>query len=77
MCSIHLDGKGDTEEFRSRFRDVENRLQNTGYQVRIRKKKGRVSHIQRSEIERVGENAHFATNESKIRLFITYFRLLS
>jgi hypothetical protein len=38
VCPIHIDGKGDTEEFRSRFRDVENRLQHTGYQVRIRKK---------------------------------------
>jgi hypothetical protein len=46
VCSIHIDGKGDTEEFRSRFRDVENRLQNTGYQVGIRKKKRKVfSHL--------------------------------
>jgi hypothetical protein len=46
VCSIHIDGKGDTEEFRSRFRDVENRLQNTGYQVRIQMEKMKVfSHL--------------------------------
>ncbi len=58
MCSIHIDGKGDTEEFRSRFRDVENRLQNTGYQVGIRKKKkeGFLT-FKRSEVERDGVNA--------------------
>ncbi len=42
MCFIHIDGKGDPEEFHSRFRDVENRLQITGYQVRIQKEKRKV-----------------------------------